>query len=617
MYGMWHSPITPAEAARPFGISEVTWCGETRVWLERRGRASVLLAADGDDAPRILYDGDLAIRGGIGYGGGGLTGAPGVVCFVGNGTRLYRLDLDGGLPRPITPAFDGIASPALSADGRFVAFVMTQDGEDSIAVVDLAGAHLPRRVAGGADFYMQPAFSPDGDSLAYIAWDKPDMPFDRARLHRVTLTLRDGLPAPVADQRLTSGESAAFQPEFAPDGRIAWVDDTEGWWDIWLHDPRDGTTRQLTREHAEYAAPAWVQATRTIAWSHDGSALWALRNQGGAHQVMRVDATTGDLEVVRGTDEYVYLRQIARAPGSDSLALIASASDLPDRLLTIDGGDVRVRARSRSEMLRGAWSRAQAITWKGHDGETVHGWLHQPKNAAYHADGAPPLIVSVHGGPTAGARQMLDMKAQFFTSRGFAWLEVDHRGSTGYGRAYKDALRGMWGVYDVEDAVSGARALVARGLADGDRLILTGGSAGGYTTLMALVTHPGVFAAGVCLYGVGNQFTLAFNDAWKFEAHYNDTLLGALPDAAEVYRARSPIFHADRIRDPLLILHGREDRVVPIAQAEEIVSALRRRGVPHDYHAYDGEGHGWSRETTVIHALETMLTFIRTHVLLR
>jgi dipeptidyl aminopeptidase/acylaminoacyl peptidase len=464
---------------------------------------------------------------------------------------------------------------------------------------------------------MQPAFSPDGVSLVYAAWDKPAMPFDHTRLHRVTLAPGDPLPITTDDTIIADNGSALFQPEFAPDGRIAWVDDVDGWWNLHIHNPHDGTTRQLTREQAEYAVPAWTQGVRTFAWAHDGAHIWAQRVTRGEHQVVRVDTQTGTAAVVPGLDEYTYLRQIIRAPGSDRLAVIASAGDVPDRLLTLDADGWRIRARSRSEMLRAHWSRARQVSWAGHDGETVHGWLHLPDHPTLTADGAPPLIVSIHGGPTSQARQYLDMKLQFFTSRGFAWLDVDHRGSTGYGRAYKDRLRGSWGVYDVEDAVSGARALVERGLVDGDRLVITGGSAGGYTTLMALAAHPGVFAAGVCLYGVGNQFALAFNDAWKFEAHYNDTLFGTLPAAAAAYRARSPIFHADRIRDPLLIFHGKDDRAVPIAQADEIVAALRRRGVTHEYHAYDGEGHGWSRESTVTHSLETMLNFLRTHVLFR
>jgi dipeptidyl aminopeptidase/acylaminoacyl peptidase len=224
------------------------------------------------------------------------------------------------------------------------------------------------------------------------------------------------------------------------------------------------------------------------------------------------------------------------------------------------------------------------------------------------------LLVSIHGGPTSQVRAVYNAKAQFFTTRGYAVLEVNHRGSTGYGRPYWEALNGNWGIYDVEDAVSGLQALANQGQVDGSRAVIMGGSAGGFTVLMALENFPGLFKAGVCLYGVANQFSLVA-ETHKFEARYSDSLLGPLPEAAEIYRARSCEFHADKIKDPLIIFQGEEDQVVPRAQSEAIVAALRRRGIPHEYHLYPGEGHGFRKVETIQHQYGAIEKFLQQHVI--
>jgi dipeptidyl aminopeptidase/acylaminoacyl peptidase len=228
--------------------------------------------------------------------------------------------------------------------------------------------------------------------------------------------------------------------------------------------------------------------------------------------------------------------------------------------------------------------------------------------------GRPPLLVHVHGGPTSHVSSEYSPRAQFFATRGWAYLEVNYRGSTGYGRAYRDRLAGHWGLMDADDTVSGAQHLAARGLVDGERMAIMGGSAGGYTVLQALIRYPGVFRAGISMYGVTDLFSLA-TDTHKFEQHYTDSLVGALPGAAAEYRARSPLYAADKIRDAVAIFQGEEDRVVPKDQAESIVAALRRSGVPHEYHLYPGEGHGWRRPETIAGFYASVLRFLREHVL--
>ncbi|MEP7293058.1 MAG: prolyl oligopeptidase family serine peptidase, partial [Chloroflexota bacterium] len=290
--------------------------------------------------------------------------------------------------------------------------------------------------------------------------------------------------------------------------------------------------------------------------------------------------------------------------------------DAPTIQVIPDQADAEwVRKRSRSEMLRAFYNAAEPISWAGHDGEIVYGLYSAPGNSDFESSGAPPLIVKVHGGPTSQSHDSFSAEAQFYTTRGYGFLEVNHRGSTGYGRAYREMLNGAWGVYDVEDSASGAQHLVDQGLADARRLVILGGSAGGYTVLQSLVNKPGFWRAGVCLYGISNLFTLALNDEWKFEARYLDKLFGTLPEAEAVYRERSALFNAEKIRDAVIVFQGEDDPVVPKAQADSIVAALRRGGVPHEYHVFAGEGHGWRKPETIERYYHLTVAFLQQYVI--
>jgi dipeptidyl aminopeptidase/acylaminoacyl peptidase len=280
-----------------------------------------------------------------------------------------------------------------------------------------------------------------------------------------------------------------------------------------------------------------------------------------------------------------------------------------------DPGRVHIWRRSTPETLPAqAYSKPEAITWQNEDGGRSYGLYYPPCNARFESSGKPPLVVNVHGGPTSQTTDKFNLKAQFFTSRGYAFLEVNYRGSTGYGREYRNLLRGNWGLYDVQDAVSGAKHLNSLGLVDEKRLVIMGGSAGGFTVLKALEDYPGFFKAGICLYGVSNQFTLAA-ETHKFEAHYSDSLLGSLPEAAEVYRQRSPIFFVDRIQDPVALFQGEEDEVVKRDQSDEVAASLQQRGIPHIYHLYAGEGHGFRKAETTEHLYRTIEKFLQQYVI--
>lgn len=635
-YGLWDSPFTARNVASGLVLSDLAWDEKDNLlWREvRSGRGALLLQGADHQAPRDLNS-DYAVRAGVGYGGGDFTLGGGQAFFVeAESGRLYRQPLAAGSAAPISPAFGKAAAPILSPDGRWLAFVHSSEGEDCLALLDAQGAHWPQKIASGFDFYMQPCWHPSGQRLAWIAWNQPNMPWDGTFLQTGTLiTNEKGLPSLGEVKTLTgSPDTSIFQPCFSPDGRhLAYVSDVSGWWQIYLHDLKRGKSRQLTRAEADHGLPAWVQGMRTYGFGSQGKEIFFIRNQKGYASLWQYDLAEDAERPVILDEDYTWLEQLAIAPqpgpqGEVRLAMLASASDIPPRVVVCEVSSevekansararTRILRRSASEEIEpAAYSRPQSITWRGMDGEQVYGLYHPPHNPKFIGRGKPPLIVSIHGGPTSQVRATFNPRAQYFATRGYAYLEVNYRGSSGYGRAYWQALYGKWGLYDVQDAVSGAQQLVEEGLADEDKLIIMGGSAGGFTVLQALVDHPAFFKAGVCLYGVANQFTLVA-ETHKFEARYSDKLLGPLPQAAQVYRDRSPVFHADRIQDAVILFQGEEDQVVPRSQSDEIVASLERRGVPHEYHLYPGEGHGFRKVETLEHFYQTAEKFLRQHVI--
>ena len=618
-HGLWPSPITPVSLARGISFSATAWDESgALVWREGRSDRGVLVVQPPDGQARRDLNSDHSVRARVGYGGGDFGVSKGVCIFADAETgRLFTQPLTSGRARALTPGFGAAAAPKISPDGRWVLFVHSYEGQDSLAITDIQGSRWPSRIVQGADFYIQPAWHPNSRQIAFIAWDHPNMPWDGTRLVLGRLDV-DGHRLPrLAEQSVLAGDEqiSVFQPEFSPDGRsLAYVSDETGWWQIYLHDLERKVTRMLTHEPAEHGLPAWAQGMRTYAFSPDGRFIFFVRNQSATHTLWKLDVESGT-EVQIPLPGYASLDQITVAPDGEHIALIASGPQVPTRVLVcgLDGSST-VYCRSMTEELpESAYSVPEHISWPGDDGEAVYGLFYSAHSQEYTADGAPPLVVNIHGGPTGQRSKAFSLPAQFFTSRGYVYLDVNYRGSSGYGRAYRNKLRGKWGICDVQDALSGARNLIEQGLVDGGRMVIIGGSAGGYTVLQTLVDHPGFFKAGICLYGISNQFTLAA-ETHKFESHYSDSLLGALPEAAANYRSRSPLFALDRIQDPLAVFHGENDVVVPPAQSAEVVAALQRRGVPHIYHLYPGEGHGFRKTETIEHYYTAVDQFLRQYV---
>lgn len=640
-FGTWSSPLQAKQLAGSHRLQDIQFGedGAALVWLETRaGQTALIMQRDGD-ALRELTGGDMRIRGGVGYGGGEFTVQGDTLVFTGNGGRLYRQSLAGGRAQPITPTFGSAVAPCLSPNGQWVAFVHSDEDVDGLALVDVGGHNFPHKLAYGTDFVMQPVWHPSGDRLAYITWDQPRMPWDGGELHVAALGHARGVPYVISQEVVAGGEDISiFQPEFSPDGRwLSYVSDEDGWWQIYLRDLQTGEVHLLTHDEAEYGSPAWVQGLRRYGWTHDSAAIYALRNQNSLVSLCRIAVPDG-VSMRIELPSYTSLRQISVSPTRDALALFAAGPTTPERALLLDfeaaplevrddaerfgleiadgTSAVRVIRRTSSETLTAAeLSEPRPIQWKGADREIVHGNFYPPASDRFEGIGLPPLIVHVHGGPTSQAPLAYSDEMQFYATRGFAVLQVNHRGSTGYGKAYKDKHRLNWGVQDVQDAASGAAHLAAEGLVDPGKRVILGGSAGGYTVLQSLVDKPGFWTAGVCLYGISNQFTLVSEGDWKFENRYSEMLLGTLPEAAARYRDRSPLFHAEKIADPVIIFQGEDDVVVPRSQSDSIVAILAARGVPHEYHVYAGEGHGWRKPETIEAYLTATLKFLEKWVI--
>lgn len=633
-YGLWESPISPISMARGLTFSDVTFGdGGVIAWREMRSDLGVIVLMELDGQAMRDLNSDFSVRAKIGYGGGDFTLGDGHVYFAeADSGRLFRQSIADGHVMPITPAFGNYASPQLSPDGRWVLFVHTYESQDSLGIIDSKGKDWPQKLVAGDDFYMQPVWHSDGEQIAWIAWDQPNMPWDGTFLRLGRLSFPEGsLPVMDSIETITGDQSTSiFQPQFAPNGHLlAYASDASGWWQLYVYDLEKGDHRRITSEAADHGSPAWVQGLRTYGFSPDSEKLIFIRNQSGFASPWQVDIDSGEEERLPLDEEYTWLEQIAvdrqiDPLGEPRIALLASGSTTPPRVITYQAPKKAAPGKGRgAQILRRAtaedltpqtFAPTQSLIWKGMDGEQVHGLFVPPHNPGFEGSGKPPLIVSIHGGPTSQVRAFFNPKAQFFATRGYAVLEVNYRGSTGYGRDYWRALNGKWGVYDVQDAISGTRHLAEQELVDGKRAIIMGGSAGGFTVLQALVDQPGFFKAGVCLYGVANQFTLAA-ETHKFEARYLDRMLGPLPEAANLYRARSPIFHADRIQDPLIVFQGEDDQVVPRAQSDEIVASLQRRGVPHEYHLYPGEGHGFRKVETIEHFYNAVDRFLKQYVI--
>jgi dipeptidyl aminopeptidase/acylaminoacyl peptidase len=618
-YGSWRSPIG-AELVAAGGVSldEVRVAGDQALWLEGRplegGRQVVCRAGPAGGAPQEVTPEGFNVRTRVHEYGGGAYAVHGATVFFANfaDQRLYRQD-PGAPPRPVTPeppapAAHRYADATITPDGRLLVCVRErhEDGEVANELVAVAtdGGAPPAVVAAGRDFYASPRLSPDGGRLAWLEWDHPNMPWDATEL-RVAEFAAGGLASVPATVAGGPAESV-FQPEWSPEGVLHFVSDRSGWWNLYRQG--SGGAEPLAPMEEEVGGPQWVFGMSRYAFLPGGRI--ALVHGRGPLQRLGVLAPDGDLVDLDLPFTSFYPPQL-RAMGG-RLVCVAGSPTRPAAVVVVDpgGGQVQVLRRGREEAPDPAYlSVPRQVDFPTTGGRTAHALYYPPANRDFRGpDGErPPLLVTSHGGPTAEVTSLLAMGYQYFTSRGFAVVDVDYGGSTGYGRAYRQQLDGQWGVVDVDDCVAAARHLAAAGEVDPGRLAIRGGSAGGWTTLCAL-TFRDDFAAGASYYGVGDAEALA-RDTHKFESRYLDRLIGPWPEAAELYRQRSPVHHPERLSCPVILLQGLEDAVVPPAQAEAMAAALDAKRIPYAYVAFPGEQHGFRRAEHIRRAIEAELYF--------
>jgi dipeptidyl aminopeptidase/acylaminoacyl peptidase len=615
--GAWRSPIRPEDlVAETVRLGEPWVDGDEVYWIEGRpaegGRSVLVLrGVDGvivDLTPEPFDVGSRVHE----YGGGSYVVAGGIVAFSNRADgRLYRLDPGDPTPNPITPEgpfryadlrFDG-------ARRRFLAVreAHVEDRHPTAAIVDvpLDGEREPAVLLDGPDFLAAPRLSPDGAWLAWLEWDLPDMPWEASRL-RVAPVAEDGSLGP-SDLAAGGPEESIAQPEWSPDGILHLVSDRTGWWNLYrlVDGPR---LEPLAAMDAEFADPAWTFGRSSYGFLADGSILAVARARGRDRLVnVQPDQLVGEL-----ASPFTEFEGLRVAPGA--VVTLAAGPNEATLVAALDPTTLALSGVLRRSSLHALdpelVSVPEAISFLSSDGRVAHALFYPPQNPRFVApDGErPPLLVRSHGGPTSSASTALNLDTQVFTSRGIAVVDVDYAGSTGYGRAYREALDGRWGIADVDDCVAAAQYLVDRGDVDPDRLAIEGSSAGGYTTLSALAFRD-VFAAGISAYGIGDLEGLA-RDSHKFESRYLDRLVGVTGDPTERYRERSPIRHLEGFACPVLVLQGLDDRVVPPSQAAAIVAALAANGIPHAYRAFEGEGHGFHGAAAIRAALEARLAFL-------
>jgi dipeptidyl aminopeptidase/acylaminoacyl peptidase len=615
-HGSWPTPLTSELVVRAAArLGEVVVDGDDVWWSESRpseqGR-SVIVRRSADGTVTDVLPAPWNARTRVHeYGGGAWTVSGGTLWFTEfTDQRLYRLDPDSDTPVPVTPEPDvraGVrhADLDVTAEGLLaVRETHPADGGPADVVNEIVrvGTDGTEVLVSGPDFVAAARPGPDG-SLAWLQWDHPYMPWDAAQL---VVRTPDGSETVVAGG---PGESAV-QPEWDADGSLWFLSDRTDFWSLYRW--RSASDAELVLDvGSDIAGPQWVFGQSRYALLSDGRIALAY-GRAGSDRLAVLDRDSGlrELDLPYGTFRYL------TAQGTTVVCVAGSPSSEPVVLrVDADSGSREVLRPARDLGVDPAWfSRPEHVTFPTEDRGTgiaeAHALVYPPTNpeASAPEGDLPPLMVIVHGGPTAGAVPVLDVEIQYWTSRGFCVADVDYRGSTGYGRRYRDALQGRWGVLDLDDVVACARYLADSGRVDPARMAITGGSAGGYTTLAALTMRPGTFTAGASHYGVADLGALA-RETHKFESRYLDGLVAPWPSGADVYAERSPINHVDALDTPLAVFQGDEDEVVPPDQAEAIVAALRKKGVPHAYRLFAGEQHGFRKAENIRAALDGELSF--------
>lgn len=617
-YGSWASPITADVLLR--GVVHLRnqmlrWDGDDLYWSELRpyegGRIVVSRRGPDGTIAEVTPPGFNARSRVHEYGGGHYAVKNGTVYFTNyKDQRLYREDA-GATPRPITPDADIRHADMVvdEARGRVIAVredhtTGAREAVNSIVAIDAGGGGDVITLASGNDFYSSPKLSHDGARIAWQTWNHPHMPWDQSEVWIGELSA-DGR---VKSSRKIAGgtDESVLQPEWSPLGELYFVSDRNDWWNIYR--ARGEGDEPVCHRDAEFGGPQWVFGQRFFDFASADEMVCIFHEPGGA-KLGVIDLNTGRLEHI----ELLYTSLHNVQVSGRKVALYAGSSTLADRVLLIDldthAQDI-IKVSNPAKVESGYFSVPKHVEFPTEGGRTAHAYYYAPHNRDFEASAEekPPLIVHCHGGPTGACGPSLPFEWQYWTSRGFALVDVDYGGSSGYGRRYRQRLNGEWGVVDVDDCINAARYLVEQGLVDAGRVSITGGSAGGYTVLLSL-TKRDFYHAGASHYGIG-ELVLFHQQTHKFESRYCDTLVGPYPERAAVYRDRSAINFADDLKCPVILFQGLEDKIVPPSQAETFVEVCKKKGLPYAYVPFEGEQHGFRQEKNIRRAIEGELYFL-------
>jgi dipeptidyl aminopeptidase/acylaminoacyl peptidase len=614
-YGSWKSPITSdLIVADSIGLGGTDIQDGSIYWQELRPKEDgrlVVVERTPDGKTTDLTPQPFNARTRVHeYGGHAYTVSKGSVYFSNfTDQRLYRLD-PGNSPIPITPEVDLRFADYVVDPRRDILYSVREDhtasGEaiNTLVKIPIEGDEDGGQViVSGNDFYSSPRLSPDGSKLAWLTWNHPNMPWDGTELWMGDL---DPSGSITSSKMIAGGkDESIFQPEWSPDSTLYFISDRSNWWNLYRY--KNGNIEALYPLEAEFGLPQWVFGMSTYAFESPKHIICTYSQHGNSHLV-RLDTET--LEPKEIETRYNYISSVKAAPG---LVLFVAGSPIQKISVVlrnlVDGSEEVLRYSSESEIDPGYTSIPQEIEIPTTGGKEAHAFYYPPQNKDFTAPQGekPPLLVMSHGGPTGATTPVYDDEIQYFTSRGIAVIDVNYGGSTGYGREYRQRLNGQWGVVDVDDCTNGAKYLVERGEVDGNRLMITGGSAGGYTTLCAL-TFRNVFKAGASHFGIGDLETFV-GDTHKFESRYLDNLVGPYPEKRELYKQRSAINYTDQLNCPMILFQGSEDKIVPPNQSQQMYAAVKAKGLPVAYLEFEGEQHGFRKAEHIKRALDGELYF--------
>ncbi len=560
--------------------------------------------------------------GSVGYGAAAYAVQGDTLVYAAKGGALVGVDLRTGAQWTLTPEYEGVAAPTFSPDGQYIAFLAEGNGTCNVLLVDVRGKTLPVKLSADPWYAFNPSFAGDGRRVAWMEWDSADMPWDASRLvlaafakPTVRATASHQL-LPITTTIVARPGVSLAGPQYSPGGKfLAYVSDESGWRSLWVAEADGANPIRIDTGPGEIGKPDWVPGRTCVRWTPDGQSLYAIRRHEGRDTLLHI-SWPGRASTEIATP-YTELDGLWVGRGG-ALALTAAGLLQPNAVITIDppGRDpqtrtVSCRATSTVGLLDvSGLSTPELLTATAVDGTPITLVYHAPVGV----DGPAPLIVAVHGGPTAESPLRWDAQAQYFATRGWGYVAVNHRGGTGYGRAFQDQLNGQWGVVDVQDARTAAEHLIGLGRADAGRVVITGGSAGGFTTLMALTQDPEFWAAGVSLFGIGDMYTLK-QGSHRFEVNYEERLVGPLPQSGRLWKQRSPLTFVQAVKRPVLLFHGKEDKAVPFQQSVDFAEAVRRQGGIAELVLYDDEGHGFGREVNRRRTLEETERFLNRYVI--